>query len=60
MEPRFWVVVFGSLAAVLGVFIGGFYVPSPWAPIMITAGAVGGIAWLGAAFWFANAMNTDI
>lgn len=60
MEPRAYVVIFGSLAATLGLFIGGFYAPSPWAPIMITLGAVGGIAWLIAAFYLANAMNSDI
>ncbi len=60
MEPRFRIVVFGSLAAVLGIFIGGFYVPSPWAPIMITAGAVGGIAWVLFFVWFAIQMNSDI
>lgn len=62
MEPRFYVVIFGSLALALGIFIGGFYVPSPWAPIMITIGAVSciAIAWVIAAFYLANAMNTDI
>lgn len=59
MEPRFYVVVFGSLAFVLGLFIGGFYAPSPWGPIMIALGAIGCIAWLGSAIHLANAMNTD-
>lgn len=60
MEPRAYVVIFGSLAAVIGLFVGGMYAPSPWAPIMITLGAVGCIAWLIAALYLANAMNSDI
>lgn len=60
MEPRALIVIFGSLALLVSIFVGGFWAPGIWKPIMIGVGGAGGIAWLGFALWLGNAMNSDV
>lgn len=59
MEPKALAVIFIAGLVFVGIFVGGFFMPGIWRPIMITAGAVGCIAWLGGALWLASALNSD-
>lgn len=53
-------VVFGSLAAMVTLIVLGSVFPGPLAITARILGIVGCVAWVFAAIYLANAMNTDI
>jgi uncharacterized membrane protein YjjB (DUF3815 family) len=60
MEPRAYVVIFGSLAVCVAAVVFGVVWTSPWAKLLLVAGIVACVAWVVVAFFLANAMNSDI
>jgi hypothetical protein len=60
MEPLAYLFIFGLLAVVVGLIVGGIWLHSGIGAIMIVVGVVGAVAWLIMAYQIAVAMNSDI
>jgi hypothetical protein len=60
MDSRGLLVVFGSLSICVGAIVGGAMLRGPWGAFLLTAGIVATVVWVIAAFYLANAMNSDI
>lgn len=60
METSALVIIFGSLLAFIVMVVGGAIVSGPWGHGALALGIIGIVAWVIFAFWFSNAMNTDI
>lgn len=60
MNWQFYVFVFGTLFAVVGLTVGGFVIGHLIGGLMATAGIVGCVAWLTGLLYLARAMNSDI
>lgn len=60
MQWQFHVAVFGSLAAVIGMIVGGIYLGGGWGAVIGSVGIIGAVAWLVAVFHIASALNSDI
>lgn len=60
MDTQGLVIVFGSLAVVIGMIVFGAFIGGQWGRTLLAVGVLGVIAWVLGALWLANAMNTDI
>lgn len=60
MELKGYVIIFGWLAAVLALIVGGAFVGGPWGHASLAVGIIGAFAWLCFAIYLAAAMNSDI
>lgn len=55
---QFWAIVLGSLAAVVGMIVGGFLLPGTLGQLLVFAGILCAIAWLGCAIYVVNEIVT--
>lgn len=60
MALQGYVIVFGSLAAVLALIVGGAFVGGPWGHAALATGILGALGWLGFILWLARALSSDI
>lgn len=60
MEWQGYLVIFGSLAAVVGAIVGGINLGGVWGTLLTVAGIIGAVAWLFFAFRILSAFNSDI
>ena len=59
MEPGFIVFILATLAAVIGLTVGGFFMSGSLGTAMVVIGFVGLGVWACFIFWLGMAMNTD-
>lgn len=60
MSLQGYFIVYGSLATVLALVIGGIVAGGPWGHAAIALGTLGALGCTGFAIWLAVALNTDI
>lgn len=60
MEPKAYVLIFGSLGLCIAAIVAGSYIGAGLGHALLALGIIGGIMWIVGAFWLANAMNSDI
>ena len=60
MDTKGFIIVFGSLAATVAMIFAGAMLKGPIGAGLLVVGIVGCMAWVIAAFYLANAMNSDI
>lgn len=60
MTWQFWAIFWGWLASAVILICVGLYPVGPVGRVMIGLGILDLLAFLAAAIWFANAMNSDI